>query len=463
MKTIRNIQVLFILIIVTLLNSLPAAATHTAGANLTYTHLGGSMYKLKLTFYRDCYGIAIILPIIVNAHSNTCGIDTDYVLTQIPNTGSEISRLCPTAQSICNGGNQPGYQKWEFELDVSLYQCSDWTFTFSCCCRDGCSTVIPGTTMTVQAHLDNSISDNSSPQFLNDPVFQICSDQDFRFNHGAQDPDGDSLAYHFIDAIGATYVFPYSGQYPIESVPPATFDSITGDYLVHPVSASCGVIAYEIMEFRNGVLIGSVIREINQYSTACVNTIPTESGMNGTTQRIVYVFPDDTICFDIFSMDPDPGDTLTMAWDQSIPAATFSTAGSPFPTGTFCWTPGMNDLRSQPYMFTSSIMDNNCPMMGIEVYSFFIYVSLDSSIVLTNKEDMHLHDGISIYPNPSDGFFEIRSAEKIKQINIFDQFGRFILSVKGETFDLSSFAPGIYIAEIKTADNQSLRQYIIKK
>jgi len=463
MKHLSNFHYLVFLFCAELIFSTRSQATHSAGVEVSYTHLSGSMYKLKVTFFRDCSGIAILFPVTVNAHSDTCGIDVDYVMNPVAGTGNEISHSCPTSQTRCTGGNNPGYQKWEFEIDVSLAQCSDWTFTFSSCCRDGCTTVLPGTQMTVQAHLDNSTYDNSSPQFLNDPEFMICSMQDFHFNHGAQDPDGDSLVYHFIDAIGATYVFPYSGQYPFESVPPATFDSITGDFLAHPTSLACGVIAFEVLEFRNGQLIGSVIREINVYTVACSNTIPTESGMNGTTQQVVYVLPDDTVCFDIFSTDPDFGDTLTMSWDQSIPAATFTTAGSPLPTGIFCWTPGMNDVRSQPYMFTSSIMDNNCPTMGINIYSFFIYVTLDSSLVFIDDSEPSSNSDLSIYPNPSDGIFETSTAEKIFEIKIFDQFGKCILSTKEEKVDLTSFVSGLYIAEVTTAGNRTLRKFILKK
>jgi hypothetical protein len=442
----------------------PSKATHTAGAEVSYTHLTGSMYKLRVVLYRDCFGIPAPLTVSVNAHSDSCGSNTDYVLDQIAGTGNEISHPCPTSQTTCNGGNSPGYQKWEYELDVSLFQCSDWVFTFGSCCRDGCNIINPGTPMTVQAHLDNSTYDNSSPEFLNNPEFVICSMQDFHFNLGAQDPDGDSLAYHFIDAIGATYVFPYSGQYPIESVPPATFDSITGDFLVNPTMSVCGVIAFEVMEFRNTQLIGSVIREINLYTTACSNTIPTESGMNGTTQQVIYVLPDDTICFDIFSTDPDIGDTLTISWDQSIPAATFTTAGSPFPTGTFCWTPGIGDVRSQPYLFTSSIMDNNCPTMGINIYSFFIYVTLDSSLVFIEDSERSYYSDLSIYPNPSDGNFMMKPNENISSVKIFDHSGKVIKVDMPQNGRMTLNAQdGVYWIEIKYNDGRRLTQKLIVK
>ena len=70
-----------------------------------------------------------------------------------------------------------------------------------------------------------------------------------------------------------------------------------------------------------------------------------------------------------------------MTWNQVIPSATFGTTGAYHPTGTFCWIPTVNDVRSQPYMFTAMIRDDFCPMNNAGIYSYYIYVTLDSSLV----------------------------------------------------------------------------------
>jgi uncharacterized repeat protein (TIGR01451 family) len=108
--------------------------------------------------------------------------------------------------------------------------------------------------------------------------------------------------------------------------------------------------------------------------------------MNGTTQISAPVSPGSTICFNIFSNDGDVGDTLSMQWNNTIPGALFTTTGSYHPTGIFCWQPGAGDVRSQPYSFTVTLRDNNCPTNGSTTQTFFLYVNNDSTFVNLNSE-----------------------------------------------------------------------------
>ncbi|MBP9922745.1 MAG: hypothetical protein KBF92_02870, partial [Bacteroidia bacterium] len=51
-------KVLVTLIAFLLLVSGKVSASHTMGADLTYECLGGNTYKVTVSFYRDCIGIA---------------------------------------------------------------------------------------------------------------------------------------------------------------------------------------------------------------------------------------------------------------------------------------------------------------------------------------------------------------------------------------------------------------------
>ena len=77
------------------------------------------------------------------------------------------------------------------------------------------------------------------------------------------------------------------------------------------------------------------------------------------------------ICFDILSNDADAGQILTMTWNNGV-AGTLIPVGSPHPTGHFCWATQPSDARPQPYTFTVTIEDDNCPAHGAQVYSFSI-------------------------------------------------------------------------------------------
>ena len=139
----------------------------------------------------------------------------------------------------------------------------------------------------LDAHLDNSTVDNCSPQFSVDPIVFVCIGQPFVFNNGAIDADGDSLVYSFItprhDAnVDVTYVNGYSASNPISSNPAVSIDPVTGDITFNATTPEIGVIAVLIQEYRNGVLIGTVMRDIQIYTVACNNNLPTVSGINGT-------------------------------------------------------------------------------------------------------------------------------------------------------------------------------------
>src|SRR4029078_3381796 len=103
---------------------------------------------------------------------------------------------------------------------------------------------------------------------------------------------------------------------------------------------------------RNGVLIGSVERDIQVTVLNCNNSLPTLTGINGTNNFSATVCAGDQVCFTINSSDPDATQNVSMNWDASIPGATFTTSGGTRPTGTFCWTPSTSDISNNSYCFT---------------------------------------------------------------------------------------------------------------
>jgi hypothetical protein len=450
-----------------------AHASHFAGNDLSYTHITGSLYRIHYSYYRDCFGIPAPASIQLRMQSVTCSVDQYQTLLPIAGTGNDISLFCPGTLTTCNGGVVPGMQKWVYEADVNLTaQCPDWIFSVSDCCRNSGITTLQnagGTGSYLVAHLNNSNSDNSSPQFTNDPLFYACIGQDFHYNNGAFDADGDSIAYNLVCTMAdpntcATYLPGYSAQHPFSSSPPVTFDSFTGDFFMHPTALEVGTINYQIQDYRNGVLMGSVSRDVIMYTTNCNNNNPTGTEMNGTSQQIAYVLPTDTICFDIFSDDLDLADSVSMTWNQTIPAATFTVTTGIHPTGTFCWSPALADVRSQPYMFTAFLRDNFCPFNNAAVYSYYIYVTLDSALIFLGSDDAVQKNDFGIFPNPSIGAVAVTSSEKLSQIKIYNAFGSCVsVNEFADRIDISSQPAGIYFVEIETAGGRVVRKKLVKE
>lgn len=368
-------------------------ATHSAGADLTYTWVSGNTFQVTVSFYRDCAGVAAPNSITLNARSSSCNKNQNYTLNMISGTGQEITFPCRSVTTICTNSSSTyaGYQQYIYRGNITLpQQCADWVMSFYVCCRNCAITTLNNPcndNMYVEATLNNVIApQNSSPQFTNIPVAFLCVNQSFTYNHGVIDLNGDSLVYSFITpktyntgngTIGTvTFNGGYSANNPLTSSPAVNLNSGNGDITMFPtINGEIGVTAILVKEYRNGVLIGSVIRDMQFLTKVCnPNLLPTASGINGSASYSAVVCPGNTISFAINTADPNAADTVSLTWNNVIPGATFTTVGAQFPVGTFTWTPSQADARSQPYSFIVTVRDNACPTNGSQTFSFTISV-----------------------------------------------------------------------------------------
>lgn len=377
-------------------------ASHLAGADLTYEYQGNGQYLVTYTLYRDCFGIPARpdQPLVIS--STTCNSFQSVTMYPLPNTGQEITYTCDNTLTTCQGGTATGIQEWVYTAMVTLpAQCPDWVFSTTDNARNVAITTIqnPGAaSMYLEAYLNNTVFDGSSPTFTNVPVLFECIGQLNNFNHGAIAPNGDSLVYFFTspltDAnVPVAYNAGYSMADPITSSTPVSIDQNTGDITMTPTQVEVGVMAVLVQQWRGGVLLGTIMRDMQVYTVQCNNTLPSASGINGTSQFSTSVCAGGQLCFDIYTDDADATDSVTVEWNQGIPGATFTVATSGLhPTGHFCWTPTSADVRPQPYTFTVTVHDNACPSNGVRTFSYAILVS-EMNITLTSTPAVSCNGG----------------------------------------------------------------------
>ncbi len=387
-------KIILIVCFIILLSPLNSDATHIGGADLSYKWISGDTFELTLTLYRDCSGISAPNSVSVNYKSLSCGYNLNVILNKVPGTGTEITKPCTSATTNCSGGVTPGIQKYEYTGTITLpAHCSDWVFGYSICCRNCAITTLSYTPNNcsgvpatyIEATLNNLVTpDNSSPVFTNVPVSFFCIGQEFHYNHGAYDQDGDSLVYSFIDprsAASTNVVFNagYSATNPISSSPPISI-GINGDIIMNPTAQEVGVMTIFVQEYRNGVLIGSVVRDMEVWTSPCSNILPTATGINGSTNFNLVACPGTPISFNINCADVDVAQNVSMGWNFSISGGVFTSTSGARPVGTFTWTPSMSDVRNQPYTFTVTVQDDNCSLNGFQNYSYNITVRNFSTV-----------------------------------------------------------------------------------
>ena len=383
-----------------------ANATHAAGADLTYRCLGGLVYEIEATFYRDCGGSSEPGNVTISYKSATCGFARSVLANKVlVNNGMEITLPCVTAPSTCNGGVSTGVRKWVYRTTVTLPSaCTDWVFSYRVCCRNCTITTIQSPCATnseiyVEAKLNNlAAPGNSSPEFNNMPVAFVCLGQNFNYNQGVSDVDGDSLAYELITpktsaTTEVAWLAPASTQSPLASSSPFTINALTGDINFTPSSMQIGILAIRVNEFRNGQLIGSTIRDMQVYTQNCFNSIPVATGINGTSSYSANTCAGQQVCFTVSAQDVDSTQHISFSVYNPIPGSVITQTAGSLPSIQFCWTPTEAQISRLPYIFTLTIYDDACPVNGVQTFSYSVFVQGPQATFTTHNPDCGINNG----------------------------------------------------------------------
>jgi hypothetical protein len=361
-------------------------ASHNMGGDITYTCLGGNQYRFSMSYYRDCSGISAPTSINFNITSASCGQTLSLTGAQV--SATEATPVCPSqlSQTTCNGGTLQGVEVYVYEGVITLpAACTDWVVSYSDCCRNAAITNSTGTSFYIEALLNNLDAPcNNSPSFTSLPVPYICAGQVMNYNHGAVDVEGDSLVYTMVDPMQSATTFVtfnagLSATQPLNTTPAngMVFDPASGQMTFTPNAGQVAVAAVLVQEYRNGVLIGSIIRDMQIVVINCTNNTPAVAPpaavVGGTnTNNNFFTCEGNTLEFSIIANDIDLADnlSLTETVTANLPGATLTTVGSNPMTVNVSWPvpPGANSL----YSFTLRFEDNACPILGYQVLGYTV-------------------------------------------------------------------------------------------
>lgn len=219
------------------------------------------------------------------------------------------------------------------------------------------------------------IGSNSSPNLLNPPIDNGCVNQPFIHNPAAFDSDGDSLAYKLVKCKGESgldipnYIFPTANK---------TFNinPISGDlYWDSPTQQGEYNIAIKIEEWRKGIMIGYVIRDMQVSIVACNNIKPELVAINDTC-----VVAGDTLSYLVKATDVN-GDRITLTSSSGLyllahSPATFgqNTSNIASVSAPFKWITECSHIRKNPYNVIFKAQDNGSPVNLVDMKSFNITV-----------------------------------------------------------------------------------------
>ncbi len=407
--------------IVLLFIGFKSRASHIVGCEVRYQYVSGNTYKIILNLYGDCNGaaypnLAILTPEIEVYRDSTI-LEGTVALSRTSTPPKDASPVCPAQQgnTTCNNGTQVGIRVFEYAGTYTLPSSNP----FSSCWRfvmdgnnsnnnagrsasiDNLQSVI-GTnysTMYIFSTLNNLGGiNNNSPAFGTSATPYFCTTSNQSFNPGTTDVNNDVLTYRVISALQsgstsgtfgpATYNAGYPAPYRLAATATPTFSAQTGQLVFSPSVPQKSVVEYLTEEYRNGVRVGSIMREMTFVVLPCSN-VPPSAGIinvtNGTLQDSVTV----KVCQGkILSFNLNPTDPQNDSIDLTatgIPAGatyTINSNGTLTPNSLLTWN--TTGVAPGTYPFFINYSDRSCPIAARQTLSYRIIVQSIPSYLYTN-------------------------------------------------------------------------------
>ena len=215
---------------------------------------------------------------------------------------------------------------------------------------------------------------NNTPVLLNPPIDKAAVGQLFIHNPAAFDPDGDSLSYELTVCLGE------NGQpIPGYTYPPASHDfyvdPVSGDLVWNtPTTPGKYNVAMLVEEWRNGVKIGKIVRDmqIEVYESnnhaPTIDSIPDMCVVAGTTVELyIDAYDQDN---DIITLTGNGGPFYV----DSTTTLSTEIQESGHTRAKFTWHTGCEDVRKQPYEVVIKADDNNDDLALTNTITFNIKV-----------------------------------------------------------------------------------------
>jgi hypothetical protein len=368
-------------------------ANHLAGGEITWTCIGQDSFLIKLVVYRDCNGQVL--------GSGTLGINcaSNMALITAVNTVSvtpiDITPVCNNSCTRCQSLSCSfpyGIHKYTIQNVVKLNgagNCCKVKIAWVQCCRNSAITTISissGVDLYLESTMDRCQSPcDNSPTFNYNPVAILCVGQDSYLNFSATDNDKtagggliDSLTYEFGAPMKAynSYIS-YLGQYsynkpiyfwgfPNDALPfprGIHLDMYSGILQFRPMKAEGTVMVIVVNEFRNGVKIAEIRRDVEAIVITCLSNNPPGISSPGNI-RTKSICVGDSVQFSFQTTDPNPADTVTLSWSNNIPGSVWKDSNglTKRSSASFYWKPTASQASSQPYYFTVIASDNFFPI-----------------------------------------------------------------------------------------------------
>lgn len=382
-----NTGIKYLILTLILFVTVDAYATHYRAGEILYEYIGPLSYRATIVTYTKVSGIS------ASADRDSMLLDWgDGTIEPVPRiNGAPGPSGIPNGELIGNDVKMNVYRS-----QVHTYQGPRPFYVISVTDPNRVEDIINiaagSGSVNVPIYMEDTIkyfppeifTGNSSPILLNPPIdFGNILDT-FYHNPNAFDPDGDSLYFSLqpcLQAIGVEVpAFQFPDQFPPGPNNNFVINPRTGE-IVWAVPQIPGIynIAILIREYRNGICVGTMLRDMEIFIGNTTNTPPVLSQLRDTC-----VVAGSNVSVTVTATDADAGQIVTITANgapfQIDPSRVSfnSVPGNPA-VADFSWQTNCSDIRSQFYQVVFKAEDNfvttnNNPIPLTDLESFLITV-----------------------------------------------------------------------------------------
>jgi gliding motility-associated-like protein len=354
-------------------------ATHNRAGEITYTHLQGNTYQIQIITYTKSSAVADRPYLKIRWGDEPSNIADALLdsLWRINGSGNGVDIDIDTKKNVYEGEHTyagPGAFIISVEDPnrnggiVNINNGNDEG-------EDGKTSTSIMAVFSIQSLLVISPGQNghnNSVELLYPPLDKACINQIWEHNPVAFDIDGDQLVYSLVPCTGVDGL-PLDGWEPADEYTNSNADSFeinstTGDITWDtPLIAGEYNVAIKISEFRNGDLVGFVVRDMQITVSVCPNEPP-------NIQPLA-----DTYCIDVNEIF-----TLSVqATDPQGAPVTINATGGPLTSvehtaiwnsNVFAWVPQCEEVRLAAYQVTFTATNDpiGVPLTDFETINIIV-------------------------------------------------------------------------------------------
>lgn len=347
----------FLLIITTILLAINSFGTHNRAGEITFKHISNLTYEFTVLTYTYSPSLADRPELYVNWGDGDTAIV--HRVSKIP-VNQVINKNVYKGTHTFNGAGNYVISMEDPNRNYGVINIPN-------------SVNVPfyiETTLIINPFLGS----NSSPELLYPPIDKGCIGSIFYHNPSAYDAEGDSISYELVQCLG------YQGNL----IPGFTFPQASNSLSIDPVTGTLTWdsptligeynIAILIKEWRNGVLISKITRDMQIDILPCNNNPPV---LNQIIDTCVLV---GTNLSKLISGTDQDNDYLTLTASggpfllANYPAIfTQPVHGTGSVSQNFYWTPICDHVRLQPYQINFKLLDDgNQPLFDIKTYQITV-------------------------------------------------------------------------------------------